>query len=985
MSYEFLFSCGWFFKFEKIHFGVLCYTSSKGMSEPRGKHPVLRHPWLKKFFATMLLGFLALNILAPLPSLAQTVPAPAAEAPTTNIVCNNVSFSTESIGEYAKCIIFQALVTILQINLWLMSILVTLVTQVLIAFASYNGFSNAAVVESGWRIIRDIVNMFFIVVLLVSAFATIIGYDSSSFNYKNVLPKLLLMAVLINFSKTLIQLLIDFSQVVMLTFVNAFQSAAAGNFINAFRMTELTNISGGGSASTLTLVQILISYMLANFMMSIIVGILVILTAYLAFRIVGLWLALIFSPFALFASALPGRMKKSLAPFVDKYWSRLTSMLAGGPIMAFFLWLTLATVQSTAAAGGLAPGLDFGTSSVPAGLTAFFSSDQIASFIVATTLLLMGLEAAVSQAQAIGSSVLSVFAGKVGGLAKSAGKALATAPFLGGAAVGYGAYRAGRAGVRGAVAGYGAIDRRVDITGTLSRGALQKISAARERGGVVGAAAGAAGRLARPALVRGATLRKREAEAAGAKEAKTFDEVRKYGGAELAQQVAKTYDKQGLAPTLGERRASEMIAGLAASEDVRKEIAKTHKEDRIPQLKQQGLNDEDANASSEVLANQDALAQQRDFQQKQYDLAKGRKDKKEIERIEKLLTSNPELAASGAQRDNFIKKLSYLDPDAVKNVDDFNANNGEVLSGLMKNNGWAVNAQSGALELKDDAAWDRAKRSVKQTGNSKLLQGMEAHEQLVLASPSQNAAVFNNVQHRKNPKDGSMQAFTLKATKIASGTDANGNVIQKDVAQGSRFRNDVQREAFESLQSAGSSRAAGQSVDVLQMKKYVDSGGSLSDLPSLVNSKLDQVPLDDFAKQVVGSDSADAAEAIERGDSSQFNQKMSTVSRVFGNLDQSGIDAQFQTQILSSFAQNRGAEIISNYNSLAKDLRPKILKALEVAVDRVNNIKLNKPPGTQNAQEKALIGMIDDLSKEAEKSGKESKLPVAVRTMIRKS
>jgi len=970
------------------------------MSEPKDTRPVLHRPWLKKSFAVIFLLFLGISFLAPLPTLAQFTPpesapvpstpttlpagatpsaaAPAATAPTTNIVCNNVSFSSSSIGDYAKCIIFQSIVSILQITLWFRTIVFTIVTQVLVAFASYNGFAHATIVETGWKIIRDLVNMFFIVVLLVSAFATIIGYDSSSFNYKNVLPKLLLMAVLINFSKTLIQLLIDFSQVVMLTFVNAFQAAAAGNFINAFRLTELTHLAEGGQASSMSLVQIIVSYMLANFMMAIILGLMIILTAYLAFRIVGLWLALIFSPFALFASALPGRIKKSLAVFADQYWTRLTSLLAGGPILAFFLWLTLATVQSSAASGGLAPAMNFGTSSVPQGLTAFFTSDQIASFIVATAILLMGLEAAVSQAGAI-SSTLGAFGGKIAGLAKSAGKAVATSPFLAAGAAGYGAYRAGRAGA-------GAVDRRLDVTGTLSRGALQKITQAQQRGGVIGAAAGAAGRFARPTLVRGATLRKREAETQGKAAAEQFSELRKYGGAELAQQVAKTYNSDtGPLRTLGERRASEMITGLAASEDVRKEIAKTHKSDHVPELKKQGLNDEDAKASSGILANQDALAQQRDFQQKQYDLAKNRGDKQEIERLDQLLTSNPQLAAPGAQREEAIKKLSYLDPDAIKGVDDFNANNGEVLSGLMENNGWEENKATGAMELKDDAAWDRAKRSVKQAGNNTLLNGMEAHEQLILSSPSQAADTFKNVEHRKNPKDGSMQAFTLKATKITTGKDAQGNAIQKEIGRGSRFRNDTQRNSFESLKTAGEQRASGGTVDALQMKNFVDSGGSLSDLPDLVNAKLDRVPLDDFAKQVVGVDSGDAAEAIKQGDSSQFNKKMSTVARVFSNLDQSGVDAHFQTQILSSFAQNGGAEIISNYDKLAKDLRPKVLKALEVAMDRVNHIKVNKAPAEQTPTDKALIGMIDTLSSEAEKKRKESELPAAVRTMIRKA
>jgi len=74
--------------------------------------------------------------------------------------------------------------------------------------------------------------MSFILILLIIAFATILRQESYS---KKLLPKLLIMAVLINFSRTIFGLLIDFSQVIMLTFVNAF-SAGGGYFIKALEL-----------------------------------------------------------------------------------------------------------------------------------------------------------------------------------------------------------------------------------------------------------------------------------------------------------------------------------------------------------------------------------------------------------------------------------------------------------------------------------------------------------------------------------------------------------------------------------------------------------------------------------------------------------------------------------------------------------------------------------------------------------------------------
>jgi hypothetical protein len=80
---------------------------------------------------------------------------------------------------------------------------------------SYQNFIGSEAVIQGWVIVRDLSNMFFVVILLVIAFATILHIEN--YNYKKWLPKLILMAVLINFSKTICGLLIDVAQIVMLT------------------------------------------------------------------------------------------------------------------------------------------------------------------------------------------------------------------------------------------------------------------------------------------------------------------------------------------------------------------------------------------------------------------------------------------------------------------------------------------------------------------------------------------------------------------------------------------------------------------------------------------------------------------------------------------------------------------------------------------------------------------------------------------------
>ena len=62
-------------------------------------------------------------------------------------------------------------------------------------------FTDAEVVKMGWKITRDLTNMFFVLILLVIAFATILRIET--YGMKSLLPKLIIVALLINFSLVL--------------------------------------------------------------------------------------------------------------------------------------------------------------------------------------------------------------------------------------------------------------------------------------------------------------------------------------------------------------------------------------------------------------------------------------------------------------------------------------------------------------------------------------------------------------------------------------------------------------------------------------------------------------------------------------------------------------------------------------------------------------------------------------------------------------
>ena len=80
--------------------------------------------------------------------------------------------------------------------------------QGVLNFADYQ---NAQMVQDGWKISRDLVNMFFVMVLLAIAFATILRFET--YGMKALLPKLIIAALLINFSLVFAGVIIDFAGV----------------------------------------------------------------------------------------------------------------------------------------------------------------------------------------------------------------------------------------------------------------------------------------------------------------------------------------------------------------------------------------------------------------------------------------------------------------------------------------------------------------------------------------------------------------------------------------------------------------------------------------------------------------------------------------------------------------------------------------------------------------------------------------------------
>ena len=73
-------------------------------------------------------------------------------------------------------------------------------------------------IKDGWTLVRDLLNLVFIFILLFAAISTILQYGG--FEIKKVLPSLIVVALLVNFSMMIAKMVIDASHIFAWEFYN---------------------------------------------------------------------------------------------------------------------------------------------------------------------------------------------------------------------------------------------------------------------------------------------------------------------------------------------------------------------------------------------------------------------------------------------------------------------------------------------------------------------------------------------------------------------------------------------------------------------------------------------------------------------------------------------------------------------------------------------------------------------------------------------
>ena len=226
------------------------------------------------------------------------------------------------------------------------------------------GFSGTykQIAEAGWKTSRDISNMFFVLIMILIAFGTILRIEQ--YGAKKLLPKLIFIALLINFSLPLCYVFIDISNVAAKSFIT---SIGSGNEAT-IRERLLTSVKAGimlipidcseysagadrdkceaqnetikGLQDEQSWVDVIVSSVVACIFLGLSAFTLIAGAMMFVIRLIFLGILVILAPLAFMCYITP-----SLNKHWKEWWSSLLKWCFFAPIFTFFFWLAITTVD----------------------------------------------------------------------------------------------------------------------------------------------------------------------------------------------------------------------------------------------------------------------------------------------------------------------------------------------------------------------------------------------------------------------------------------------------------------------------------------------------------------------------------------------------------------------------------------------------------------------------------------------------------------
>jgi len=285
---------------------------------------------------------------------------------------------------------------------------------------SYADPAGNPIIAAGWSLMRDLVNMFFIIALAFIGLATALRIKQ--YEIQKTLPRLIFITLICNFTPVLCGIVVDFSNILTYFFI---EQLSGLEFLRSRMVAEsliIQNLVKGWfdwQAVFSSVIQALVMAG-ANYFTALVLFLFALI---FAMRYVAIWIAVILSPLAFFASIFPQ------LPLIGGFWrtwlNQFLQWCFVGVTAAFFLYLgNNILVVAPGMIGTEAPTGDILHTPYP--WQEFLGN--ITPFLIAVLFLYFGFASAVSTG-AMGAQVVMGVARKTGRKARTLVGGAKTAAF----------------------------------------------------------------------------------------------------------------------------------------------------------------------------------------------------------------------------------------------------------------------------------------------------------------------------------------------------------------------------------------------------------------------------------------------------------------------------------------------------------------------------------------------------------------------------
>lgn len=296
-------------------------------------------------------------------------------------------------------------------------------------------FIDADFANQGWTVARDLANVAFIFILLYIAISTIL--QASSANIRRIVPRLIIVALLVNFSLFFTKVVIDSSNILALAFYNNIsvtetiavegdgyvttsivEKDISKRLVDAFSPATIIgsqsfNQWSEDNSGASSIAALAVTFLGATVVYAVAAYVLLIVGILFVGRLLALWFLMVGAPVAFLAWIMPDKT----GSFASKWWNFLLRQSFLAPFFLFFLFLIMQFIVAS----------DFTQASFtsPQNQSGAGTSETIISILIKMSIIIGVLMIALRTTQKLSTDAANSIVKGVKGAAKFGGKFVA--------------------------------------------------------------------------------------------------------------------------------------------------------------------------------------------------------------------------------------------------------------------------------------------------------------------------------------------------------------------------------------------------------------------------------------------------------------------------------------------------------------------------------------------------------------------------------